>query len=156
MAEPKNIICYAGLYANADDAMADFAAIKDAHRADWVGTYEAAVFEKTPEGKVKVLDTDATQRGEGAKTGAITGAILGVLFPPSILVSAGVGAAIGAGFGNLTKGFGKGDVKDAAEALDPGEAGVMLFADAEFEAGADQLMRRATKVVKQQVDGGAD
>ena len=152
MAESEGIIGYVGLYANVDDAMADFETIKDAHHADWVGTYDAAVFEKTSEGKVKVLNTDATQRGEGAKVGAITGAIFGVIFPPSILISAGIGAAVGAGYGNLTKGFMSGDVKAAADALEPGQAGVALFADAKYEVGADQLMRRATKMAKQRVD----
>ncbi len=156
MAESEGIIGYVGLYANTDDATADFESIKDAHKADWVGTYDAAVFEKTAEGKVKVLDTDATQRGEGAKVGAITGAVFGLIFPPSILISAGIGAAVGAGYGNLTKGFMNGDVKAAAEALAPGQAGVMLFADAEYEIGADQLMRRATKIAKQRVDASTE
>jgi uncharacterized membrane protein len=156
MAESEGIIGYVGLYGDVGDALADFEAIKDAHKVDWVGTYDAAVFEKTAEGKVKVLDTDATQRGEGAKVGAITGAVFGLIFPPSILVSAGIGAAVGAGWGNLTKGFMNGDVKAAAEALEPGEAGVMLFADAEFEQGADQLMRRATKIAKQRVDASTE
>ena len=156
MAESQGIIGYVGLYSSADDAVADFESIKDAHKADWVGTYDAAVFEKTSEGKIKVLDTDATQRGEGAKVGAITGAVFGLIFPPSILISAGIGAAVGAGWGNLTKGFMNGDVKAAAEALAPGQAGVMLFADAEYELGADQLMRRATKIAKQRVDAPAE
>ncbi len=156
MAESEGIIGYVGLYASADDAKADFESIKDAHKADWVGTYDAAVFEKTTEGKIKVLDTDATQRGEGAKVGAITGAVFGLIFPPSILISAGIGAAVGAGYGNLTKGFMNGDVKAAAEALAPGEAGVVLFADAAYELGADQLMRRAKKIAKQQVDASAE
>lgn len=152
MAESEGIIGYVGLYANADDALADFESIKDAHQADWVGTYDAAVFEKAADGKVKVLDTDATQRGEGAVLGAITGAVFGLIFPPSILISAGIGAAVGAGWGNLTKGFMNGDVKAAADELAPGQAGVIMFADAEFEVGADMLMRRATRIAKQRVD----
>jgi len=156
MAESEGIIGYVGLYASADDALADFDGIKDAHNADWVGTYDAAVFEKTAEGKIKVLDTEATQRGEGAKIGAITGAIFGVIFPPSILLSAGLGAAVGAGYGNLTKGFKNGDVKAAAEALEPGQAGIALFADAEHEIGANQIMQRAKHVAKQRVDVGEE
>lgn len=94
MAETPKLIGYVGLYDNVGDAEADFSSLKDAHKADMLGMYDAALFEKTAEGKIKVLNTDATQRGEGAKVGAIAGGILGVLFPPSILVSAGVGAAI--------------------------------------------------------------
>ena len=88
MAESDSIIGYAGVYADVDDAKADFEVIKAAHREKWIGTYDAALFEKDAEGKVKVLDTDATQRGDGRKVGAIVGGILGVIFPPSILVGA--------------------------------------------------------------------
>ena len=99
-----------------------------------------------------MLDTDATQRGKGAKIGAIAGAVLGLIFPPSILVSAGVGAAAGAALGNLTKGFSKGDIKDVAENLEPGEAGVLLVANATVDVGAQKLMKKAKEVATQQVD----
>jgi uncharacterized membrane protein len=155
MAESNGIIGYAGVYANVEDAKSDFEMIKAAHKESWIGTYDAALFEKDAEGKVKVLDTDATQRSDGAKVGAIVGGIFGVIFPPSILVSAGVGALAGAGIGNLTKGFMSGDIKKIAEGLEPGEAGVILVADATFDAGAEKLMKRAKKMAKQQVDADA-
>ena len=155
MAESEGIIGYAGLYADVEDARSDFEMIKAAHKEKWIGTYDAALFEKTAEGKVKVLDTDATQRSDGAKTGAIIGGIFGVIFPPSLLVSAGIGAAVGATAGNLTKGFMSGDIKKVAEELEPGQAGVILVADATFDAGAEKLMKRAKKMAKQQVDADA-
>jgi uncharacterized membrane protein len=155
MAEPSTMIGYAGIYADVEDAKADFEIIKQAHRESWIGTYDAALFEKTAEGKVKVLDTDATQRTTGAEVGAITGAILGVIFPPSILVSTAVVAGLGAAAGNLAKGFTKGDIKNVAEGLEPGEAGIVLVADATFDAGAEKLMKRAKKLAKQEVDAQA-
>jgi uncharacterized membrane protein len=129
--------------------------IKAAHKEKWIGTYDAALFHKDVDGKVKVLDTDATQRVEGAKVGAIVGGILGVIFPPSILVSAAVGAGAGAAIGNLTKGWMSGDIKKVADELEPGEAGVILVADATFDAGAERLMKRAKKMAKQEVDAQA-
>ena len=145
MAESDGIIGYAGVYADVEDAKADFEAIKAAHRESWIGTYDAALFEKTADGKVKVLDTDATQRSDGAKVGAIAGVVLGLIFPPSILMGAAVGAGAGAIVGNLVKGFMSGDIKKVADELEPGEAGVILVADATFEAGAEKLMKRAKK-----------
>jgi uncharacterized membrane protein len=155
MAESNNIIVYAGLYGDVEDALADFEMIKAAHAEKWIGTYESAVFEKTADGKIKVLNTDATQRGAGVKAGIIAGAIFGIIFPPSLLVSAAAGAAIGAGIGNVVKNIGRGDVKDLADALEPGQAGVILIADATFDAGADRLMKKAKKLAKQQVDADA-
>jgi uncharacterized membrane protein len=155
MAESENIIGYAAVYADVEDAKADFEVIKAAHREKWIGTYDAALFEKTADGKVKVLNTDATQRKDGAAVGAIVGGILGVIFPPSILVSAAVGAGAGAAVGNLTKGWMSGDIKKVADELEPGEAGVILVADATFDAGAEKLMKRAKKMAKQEVDAQA-
>jgi len=155
MADSNGIIVYAGLYGDVDLAWADFDNIKAAHSAKWIGTYESAIFEKGADGKIKVLDTDATQRGSGAKKGAIAGAIFGVIFPPSLLVSAVAGAAIGAGVGNMVKVMDRGEVKELAEALEPGQAGVILIADATFDAGAERLMKQAKKFAKQQVDADA-
>jgi uncharacterized membrane protein len=151
MAESGEMVGYAGVYANVEDARADFAGIKEAHHQKWIGAYDAALFEKTPEGKVKVLDTDATQRVTGAEVGAVTGAILGLIFPPSILVSTAVVAGLGAAAGNMAKGFTSGDIKHVAEGLEPGEGGVILVADATFEEGAEKLMKRAKKMAKQKV-----
>ncbi len=155
MAESENIIGYAGVYENVEDAKEDFAVIKAAHREKWIGTYDAALFEKTADGKVKVLDTDATQRATGAEVGVIAGVVLGLIFPPSVLVSAAVGAGAGAIVGNLVKGFMSGDIKKVADGLEPGEAGVILVADATFDAGAEKLMKRAKKLAKQEVDAEA-
>jgi uncharacterized membrane protein len=156
MAESENLIGYAAVYADVEDAKADFEMIKAAHREKWIGSYDAALFEKNTEGKVKVLDTDATQRKDGAVAGAVVGAIFGVIFPPSILVSAAVGAGAGAVIGNLAKGWMSGDVKDLADELEPGESGIILVADATFDAGAERLMKRAKKMAKQEVDAQAD
>ena len=151
MEESKNLIGYAGVYADVEAAKSDFEGIKEAHRKSWIGTYDAALFEKNAEGKVKVLDIDATQRTAGANAGAIVGGVLGMIFPPTVLMSASLGAAAGAALGNLGKGFSKGDIKDIAETLEPGQTGILLIADATFEAGAEKLMKRAKKFAKQLV-----
>jgi uncharacterized membrane protein len=156
MAESDSIIGYAGVYADVEDAKADFEVIKEAHRQSWIGTYDAALFEKTADGKVKVLGTDATQRKDGAAVGAIVGGVLALIFPPSILMGAAVGAGVGAVAGNLSKGWMSGDVKKVADELEPGQAGVILVADATFDVGAEKLMKRAKKMAKQQVDDQAD
>jgi uncharacterized membrane protein len=155
MAESDAIIGYAGIYDDVADATADFEAIKAAHKESWIGTYDAALFEKTPEGKVKVLNTDATQRATGAEIGVIAGVVLGLIFPPGVILSAAAGGGAGAIIGNLFKGFMSGDIKKLAEELEPGQAGVVLVADATFEAGAEKLMKRAKKYAKQEVDAQA-
>jgi uncharacterized membrane protein len=151
MGDSNNLIGYAGVYVDVNDAKADFELIREAHRKNWIGTYDAALFAKTLDDKVNVLDIDATQRTAGAKAGAIVGAIMGAIFLPSVLVSAGVGAVSGAAAGNLAKGFGRGDIKNIAGALKPGATGILLVADATFDAGAEKLMKKADKFAKQVV-----
>jgi uncharacterized membrane protein len=103
MAESDGMIVFAGQYADLEEAQLDFDALKELKHMDFVGDYEAALFTKTDEGEVKIVNTDATSRTTGAKVGAVTGAVLAVIFPPSLLAGAAVGAGAGALAGNFTK-----------------------------------------------------
>jgi uncharacterized membrane protein len=80
----EGLIVYAASYGNIDDAAADFEGIKLLNREKFVGGYESALFEKREDGKVKIINTDASQRGWGAKAGLVAGAVVGLIFPPSI------------------------------------------------------------------------
>jgi len=151
MKESNKLIGYVGVYSAANDAQWDFEIIKDTHRQKWIGTYDAALFAKDEDGQVSVLDTDATQRTTGARAGAVVGAVIGMIFPPSDLAASGVGAAGGAALGNMVKGFGQGDIEDLAQQLGPGESGILLIADATFDAGPQKLMKRADTFAKQVV-----
>jgi uncharacterized membrane protein len=151
MKESNRLIGYAGIYSVASDAQGDFEVIKEAHRQNWIGTYDAALFARDEDGQISVLDTDASQRAAGARAGAVVGAVIGMIFPPSVLMASSVGAAAGAALGNMVKGFGQGDIEDLAQQLAPGESGILLIADATFDAGAQKLMKRADTFAKQVV-----
>ncbi len=154
--EYEDVFVFVGAYDDVADAQADYDGIKFLHDEDWIGKYQAAIFEKNEDGKVNVIDTTSTTRTTGAKWGAGLGAVFGLLFPPSLIVSAGVGALLGAGTGNLAKGWRGRDVKEIAEDLQPGESGVIVFAQATPEMGAEKLLKRARKLAKEQVDAEAD
>ena len=156
MSDPDGVVMYFGSYANVDDARADFEAIKLLKKEKFIGDYESALFEKKADGDVKVLDTDATERGWGAKVGLISGAVIGVIFPPSILGMGALGAGAGALAGNIMRGLKRKDVKEIGEMLDAGDAGVVLVGFTTIEEGMDRLMKRAAKVMKQEVDAQAE
>jgi hypothetical protein len=50
----------------------------------------------------------------------------------------------------------RGDIAAMGDMLDEGEAGVIFIGEATFEEGMDRLMKRAAKVLKQQVDADAE
>lgn len=155
MAEPEGVIMYAAAYANLDDAKMDFEGIQMMKQEKFIGDYEAALFTKEEGGKIKIVNTDATQRGWGAKVGLVTGAVLGIIFPPSILGMGALGAGVGAMLGNFMKGMKRSDIKEIGDMLDEGQAGIVLVGEVTLEEGLDRLMKRAAKLAKKQVDADA-
>jgi uncharacterized membrane protein len=146
---------FAGAYDSADEAQADFAAIKDAKAAGWIGKYQSAVFTKDADGKVQVLNTDSTTRTTGAKWGAAVGAVAGLIFPAGLLAGLAWGTGLGAVAGNIGKGWGAGDIKDLGAALEPGEAGVILVAQATPDVAVDNILKSASKTEKKAIDADA-
>jgi len=149
-------VMFVASYGDVEDARLDFEAIKMLKHEKFLGEYESALFEKDAEGKVKILDTDATERGWGAKAGVITGAVIGLIFPPTILAAGALGAGIGAVGGNIMRGVKRKDIMEIGEMLDEGTAGVILVGFTTIEEGVDRLMKRAAKVMKQEIDAQAD
>lgn len=151
--EYQDVYLFGGIYDGPDAAKMDFEALSEMHRADRIGKFQAAVFEKRTDGKVKVLNTTSTTRTTGAKWGAGIGAAIGLIFPPAILATTAEGAAVGALAGNLSKGWFKGDVKRLAEELQPGQAGVIAVAEATETTDADIVLAKSQKTEKEHITG---
>lgn len=147
------VFVFAGAYADPADAQADFDALGELHKMDFIGKYQAAIFEKTEDGKAKVLNTTSTTRATGAKWGTAVGAVFGLFFPPGLLLGAALGAGAGALVGNLAKGWFSSDIKQVADELEPGEAGVILVAQATPDLGVEKLLKKARKAEKKEVTG---
>jgi hypothetical protein len=59
---------------------------------------------------------------------------------------------VGALAGNIGKGWGAGDVKALGDALEPGESGIVLVAQATPEVAAKNILKMAATVEKKQID----
>jgi uncharacterized membrane protein len=151
--EYSDVFVFGGIYGDPEAAKTDFERLSQMHKDGTIGPFQAAVFEKQPDGKVKVLNTTSTTRTTGAKWGAGIGAVLGIVFPPSILMGAAGGAAIGALAGNLSKGWFKGDVKRLADELAPGQAGVIAVAEATEALEAEAVLAGSQKTQKEHITG---
>jgi uncharacterized membrane protein len=138
-----------------DDAKADLEALKELHREDLVGTYDAAVLTKNEEGKVKIVDKTEKPTQHGGWAGLAVGAAIGVIFPPSILVSGLVGAGAGALIGHLRGGMSNSDLKEIGEMFDDSEAALIVVGEATIERAVDDATRRAKKQMKKEIRADA-
>jgi uncharacterized membrane protein len=151
MSKTDGVFIFIGTYASEVDARADYDVVKDLHAAGAVGTYDAAVVTKDDSGKVHVNKDETTTR-HGAWGGAGVGALVGILFPPSIIGSALVGAAIGGVSGHLWKGMSRADVKEFGDAIDAGEAALVIVGETTIEAYLDKAELKAQKRVAKELE----
>ena len=151
----NQMFLYAGEYDSVEDARADLEALKELHREEFVGTYDAAVLTKNEEGKVEVVDKTEKPTQHGGWAGLAVGAAIGLIFPPSILVSGLVGAGAGALIGHLRGGMSNSDLKEVGEMLDESEAALIVIGEETIERGVEEATRRAKKQMKKEVRADA-
>ena len=150
MAKADAVFIYIGTYPSEAAARADYDIVKDLHAEKMVGTYDAAVVTKDPDGKVHV-NKDETATRHGAWGGAAVGAVVGILFPPSIIV----GAAVGGVSGHLWKGMSRSDVKEFGDVIDAGQAALVVVGESTLEDALDKAELKAEKHVAKQLDVSA-
>jgi uncharacterized membrane protein len=151
MSKTDGVFIFIGTYASEVDARADYDVVKDLHAMGAVGTYDAAVVTKDDAGKVHVNKDETTTR-HGAWGGAGVGALVGILFPPSIIGSALVGAAIGGISGHLWKGMSRADVKEFGDAIDSGEAALVIVGETTIQAALERAELKAKKRVAKELE----
>jgi uncharacterized membrane protein len=147
------VFLYAAVYDNIPDAESDYLAVFDLHAAKAIGTFDAAVIEKE-NSTVHVHKTEKPTQ-HAAWTGIGVGALVGILFPPSIIGSALVGGAAGGVMGHLWRGMSRGDLKDLGEALDDGDAALIVIGESKIGEQLEKATKRARKVLQKQVDADA-
>ncbi len=151
MSKADGVFIYIGTYASEVDARADYDVVKDLHAMGAVGTYDAAVVTKDDAGKIHVNKDETTTR-HGAWGGAGVGALVGILFPPSIIGSALVGAAVGGVSGHLWKGMSRADVKEFGDAIDAGEAALVIVGETTIASYVERAQLKAQKKVSKELE----
>jgi uncharacterized membrane protein len=149
----RPVFLYAAVYDNIPDAESDYDAVFDLHAEKAIGTFDAAVIEKQDD-KVHVHKREKPTQ-HGAWTGIGVGAVVGILFPPSIIGSAIVGGTAGGVIGHLWRGMSRGDLKDLGEALDEGNAALIVMGESRIDEQIEKTVTRARKVLQKQVDADA-
>jgi uncharacterized membrane protein len=155
------LMVYAGVYGSVGDAEADYQLVKDLHsEADLIDAYDAAVIERREDGKVKIVKKHETPTRVGGVLGGGIGLATGVvvaLFPFAAIgggllaaTTAG-GAILGAVAGHAAAGMSRNDLKDLGEALDAGQAGLVVVAVSDMGAKVERAMKRAEKVQEKEL-----
>jgi len=154
-------LAYSGVYANVEDALADYEAVHDLHtKAGLIDAYDAAVVERKADGKVKIVKKHETPTRVGGVLGGGVGLATGLviaLFPAAaiggglLLATGGGGAVLGAVAGHAAGGMSRSDLKDLGEDLDNGQAGLVVVAVSDMESKVRAAMKRADKIQEKQL-----
>ena len=160
------VMAYVGVYDRVADAEADYQLVKELHtKANLIDAYDAAVVERTGDGKVKIVKKHETPTRMGGVLGGGVGLATGLvvaLFPFAavggglLAGTAAGGAILGAVAGHAAAGMSRSDLKDLGEHLDAGQAGLVVVAvsdmgakveQREIEADTSEIERDASAVV---------
>jgi uncharacterized membrane protein len=155
------LMVYAGVYDKVADAEADYQLVKELHtEAGLIDGYDAAVIERGQDGKVKIVKKHETPTRVGGVLGGGIGLATGLvvaLFPfaaigGGLLLATGAGGAVlGAVAGHAAAGMSRGDLKDLGEALDAGQAGLVVVAVSDMGAKVERAMKHAEKLQQKEL-----
>jgi uncharacterized membrane protein len=152
---------YSGVYANVEDALADYDAVHALHtELGLIDAYDAAVVEHKTDGKVKIVKKHETPTRVGGVLGGGVGLATGLviaLFPAAaigggLLLATGAGGAVlGSLAGHASAGMSRSDLKELGEELDNGQAGLVVVAVSDMQAKVEAAMKRAEKIQAKQL-----
>jgi uncharacterized membrane protein len=154
MAKADGVFMFVGTYPSESAARADYSVVKNLHTVGAVGTYDAGVITKDPDGKIHV-NKDETATRHGAWGGVAVGAVVGILFPPSIIATAVVGAAVGGVSGHLWKGMSRSDVKEFGDLIDAGQAALVIVGESTLQDALNKAELKAEKHAAKELDVSA-
>jgi uncharacterized membrane protein len=144
------LFLYIAVYDSEAQARDDYDALLLAHAAGIVGSYDSAVVVKGDDGKVHVHKHEKpTQHGAWAGIGV--GAVIGILFPVTLVGAAVVGGVSGGVIGHLWRGMSRTDVRELGEALDEGEAAIVVIGKSTLEKTLEKDLARANRRIEKQV-----
>jgi len=159
-------VVLAGVYANQQDAEADYETIKALHiEAGLLDAYDAALIARREDGKVKIIKKHETPTRVGGVLGSGVGLATGLvlaLFPFAalggglLLGATASGAALGSVTGHAVAGMSRGDLKELGEHIDKGQAGLLVVGVSDVGAKIESAMKKAEKVEKKELTADND
>ena len=131
----------AAIYDSEKQARRILDVLEQMHKGSTITLADLAMVTKESDGKVHIKETREVSGLKGATRGAIITGIFGVIYPPSLLVTATAGGIAGGLWGRLRDtGIKTGQLKDFADTLQPGKAGVVALSEAQHVSEIEATM----------------
>ena len=142
----SNPVIVVGTYDNRHRAELDYEHMAKNREEIWKERlYALALVERTPSGKVKVVNHLEPETDVGSIAGTVVGGLLGLFYPPLIFVTASAGLAVARTTAHLWHGVSRKDIAELGSAIDVGEGAVLVFA-AKLPDDVDSVLPHATHV----------
>jgi len=147
---------YLGIYADEAGAQTDYELLKGLHKAEEIGTYDAAVVIRGADGKVKVHRHDKSEE-HGIWGGLVAGGMVGLIFPPSIIVTGIVGAAAGGLIGHhLRKGMTHSQLDQLGDEIEPGQCALVIISVDPLDRFLSALFEHAERHLTREIGAVPD
>jgi uncharacterized membrane protein len=79
-------------------------------------------------------------------------AAVGAIFAPAVLGAAAVGGVVGGVSGHLAKGMSRSQAKELGDAIDPGQAGLVVVGESKVKEAVQKAVTRAVKETAEDLD----
>ncbi len=157
MSDADTMVVLGASYDSLDAAEGDYQAVKDLYYAAGVGhLFDAAVVQKSEDGKIKVVDKHEQSTRHGAWKGLAIGAVVAILPGIGLGVAAAAGAGIGAISGHIKNGMSNDDLKELGSVLENGEAGLIVLYATNMADQVSAAITAENQFVSDEIDADAD
>jgi len=143
------VFLFLGVYDDEAQARTDLELVRALHAKHEIGSYDAGLVTKEADGGVKVHKWEKPTQ-HGAWTGAAVGAVVAVLIPP-LAATVAVGAVAGGLIGHFWRGMSRKDVHELGEALDEGQALLVVIGQDKLDVTLEKAGIKAKRHVQKEL-----
>jgi uncharacterized membrane protein len=148
MTEKEMLYVLATSYDSVDAALADYEEVKRVYHEDGVGhDFDASVVAQDGDGGTHVIAKHEESTRHGLKWGLAVGALTAVFPAIGLIGGAAAGSAIGAAFGHVGGGISDKQLKELAETLNRGQAGLVVVYTTKMKEDVVKAIRAGDEAV---------
>jgi uncharacterized membrane protein len=153
MSDNDTLFVLAASYNDVQAAKNDYEAIKELYRIAGIGhDFDASVIQRDADGKSHVISKHEESTRHGLKWGLAIGAACAVFPAIGLIGGMAVGGAIGAAVGHVKGGMSNTDLKQIADTLDKGQAGLIVVYATNMNDQIAAIIKAENKYVSQSMN----